>query len=147
MGIIGLIDDILNIKGHGKVKGLSAWSKMAGMVLFSAFITYWFYGQLGVDWLMLWPGMKLDLGIFFIPFSFLFVLFVTHAINITDGLDGLAGGMMAVVLATLALLTFLNQTYIATSLIIIVVAVLIAFLWYNINPAKVFMGDSGAFAL
>lgn len=54
---------------------------------------------------------------------------------------------MAVVLATLALLTFLNQTYIATSLIIIVVAVLIAFLWYNINPAKVFMGDSGAFAL
>ena len=51
------------------------------------------------------------------------------------------------VLATLALVTFLNQTYIATSLIVIVVAVLVSFLWYNINPAKIFMGDSGAFAL
>jgi UDP-N-acetylmuramyl pentapeptide phosphotransferase/UDP-N-acetylglucosamine-1-phosphate transferase len=51
----------------------------------------------------------------------------------------LAGGMMSIVLSTLALVTFLNQTYIATSLIVIIVAVLFSFLWYNINPAKIFM--------
>lgn len=147
MWCIGLIDDVLNIKGHGKVKGLSARSKMFGMVFFAAFITYWFYGQLHVDWLLLRPGMKIDLWIWFIPFSFTFVLFVTHAINITDGLDGLAWGMMSMVLSSLALVTFLNQTYIATSLIVIVVAVLVAFLRYNINPAKIFMWDSWAFAL
>ena len=147
MGLIGLVDDILNIRGHGKVKGLSARSKMFGMVFFAAFITYWFYGQLNVDWLLLRPGMKIDLWIWFVPFSFIFVLFVTHAINITDGLDGLAWGLMSMVLWTLAIITFFNQTYIATSLIVIVIAILISFLRYNINPAKIFMGDSGAFAL
>ena len=51
------------------------------------------------------------------------------------------------VLWTLTIVTFFNQTYIATSLIVIVVAILVSFLWYNINPAKIFMWDSGAFAL
>lgn len=147
MGLIGLIDDILNIKWYGRVKWLSARSKMLGMVLFAAFITYWFYVPLSVDWILLWPGMKIVLWIWFVPLTFLFTLFVTHAINITDGLDGLAGGMMSIIFAILAIVTFFNQTYIATSLIVIIIAVLFAFLRYNINPAKVFMWDSGAFAL
>ena len=147
MGLIGLIDDILNIRWYWKVKWLSASAKMVGMVFFAAFITYWFYVQLGVDRLLLWPGMKITLWMWFVPFSFLFVLFVTHAINITDGLDGLAWGLMSMVLWTLTIVTFFNQTYIATSLIVIVVAILVSFLWYNINPAKIFMWDSGAFAL
>lgn len=147
MWLIGLLDDFLNIKWYGRVKGLSAWSKMAGMTLFASFISYWFYWPLWVDWLILWPGMKITLWIWFLPFSFLLTLFITHAINITDGLDGLAGWMMSIVFATLATVTFLNQTYIATSLIVIVIAVLVSFLRYNINPAKVFMWDSWAFAL
>lgn len=147
MGLIWLVDDILNIKWYGRVKWLSARSKMLGMILFSAFITYRFYVPLSVDWILLWPGMKIVLWIRFVPLTFLFTLFVTHAINITDWLDGLAGGMMSIILSTLALVTFLNQTYIATSLIVIVISVLFAFLRYNINPARVFMWDSGAFAL
>ncbi len=147
MGFIWLIDDILNIRWHGKVKWLSARSKMIGMTLFAAFITYWFYVQLGVDRFILWPWFKIVVWLRFIPLSFLFVLFVTHSINITDGLDGLAGGLMAIVLWILSIITFLNQTYISTALLIIVIAVLISFLRYNINPAKIFMGDSGAFAL
>lgn len=51
------------------------------------------------------------------------------------------------VFSCLAIVTFLNQTYISTALIVIVVAILVSFLRYNINPAKIFMGDSGAFAL
>ena len=70
-----------------------------------------------------------------------------NAINITDGLDGLAGGTMAIILVSLAIVTFLNGTYIATTVVCILVAVLVAFLFFNINPAEVFMGDSGAFAL
>ena len=147
MWLIGLLDDILNIKWYWRVKWLSARSKMAGMTLFAGFISYWFYVPLWVDWLILWPGMKIHLWIRFIPFSFLLTLFITHAINITDWLDWLAWWMMSVVLATLATVTFINQTYIATSLIVIIIAVLVSFLWYNINPAKVFMWDSGAFSL
>ena len=147
MWLIGLLDDILNIKWYGRVKWLSARSKMAGMTLFAGFISYWFYVPLWVDRLILWPGMKIHLWIRFIPFSFLLTLFITHAINITDWLDWLAWWMMSVVLATLATVTFINQTYIATSLIVIIIAVLVSFLWYNINPAKIFMWDSGAFSL
>jgi phospho-N-acetylmuramoyl-pentapeptide-transferase len=54
---------------------------------------------------------------------------------------------MVMILVSLALVTFLNGTYIATTVVGILVAVLLAFLFYNINPAKIFMGDSGAFAL
>ena len=147
MWLIWLVDDILNIKWYGRVKWLSAWSKMAWMILFAGFITYWFYSILWVDWVLLRPGMKIYLWLWFIPFSFLLTLFITHAINIIDGLDGVAWGMMSIVLSTLALVTFLNQTYIATSLIVVVIAVLVSFLRYNINPAKIFMWDSGAFAL
>lgn len=79
--------------------------------------------------------------------TFIATIAVVNAINITDGLDGLAGGLMAMILSSLALVTFLNGTYIATTVVAILIAVLIAFLFFNINPAKVFMGDSGAFAL
>lgn len=55
MGFIGLIDDILNIKNVGKIKGLSIRAKMVGMILFAGFISYWFYVKLGVDYVNLWP--------------------------------------------------------------------------------------------
>ncbi|MDR0860901.1 MAG: hypothetical protein LBO09_08265 [Candidatus Peribacteria bacterium] len=55
MGVIGLIDDILNVKNVGTVKGLSIRAKMIGMILFSAAISYWFYVKLGIDYLNLWP--------------------------------------------------------------------------------------------
>jgi phospho-N-acetylmuramoyl-pentapeptide-transferase len=72
---------------------------------------------------------------------------IVNAINISDGLDGLASGMSSIVLVVLAVATFLNHTYIATTVLGVAVAILIAFMFYNINPAKLFMGDSGAFAL
>lgn len=148
MGIIGLVDDILNIRDRGRVKWLSAWSKMFGMTIFASFITYWFYVKLWVDRVILWPGGDmLQLGRLFVPLSFLFVLFLTHAINITDGLDGLAGGMMAIILAIIGVVMFAMKIYIATTLVAVVISILIAFLWFNINPARIFMGDSGAFSL
>lgn len=147
MGGIWVIDDILNIKSYSRIKWLNAKAKMWGMILFASFISYRFYGQLWVDRLFLWPWLKITIGFWFLPFSFLFVLFVTHAINITDGLDGLVWWMMSLVLWTLVVATFLNQTYIATSLLVIVIAILLSFLRFNINPAQVFMGDSGSFAL
>ena len=143
MGLIGLADDFLNIKNFGKVKGLSAKTKLIGMFLFSAWISYRFYRVLGVDYINLWPlGWKIEIW-----FWFPILTFIVNAINITDGLDGLAGGLMMIILTALGLVTFLNGTYIATTVVGVLVAVLGAFLFFNINPAKVFMGDSGAFAL
>ncbi|MCX6822804.1 MAG: hypothetical protein NTX91_02285 [candidate division SR1 bacterium] len=148
MGLIGLVDDILNIKGHGKVKGLSAKTKLIGMFIFAAFISRRFYSKLGVDYINFWPfGGNVSLGILYPIITFFLTISIVNAINITDGLDGLAGGLMMIILFVLAVITFFNGTFIATTVIAIIMAILIAFMFYNINPAKIFMGDSGAFAL
>lgn len=148
MGLIGLIDDFLNIKGFGKIKGLSAKRKMIGMILFSAWISYWFYVKLGVDYVNLRPlAWKIEIWLWFPILTFISTIAIVNAINITDGLDGLAGGLMMIILTALGLVTFLNGTYIATTVVAVLIATLWAFLFFNINPAKVFMGDSGAFAL
>jgi phospho-N-acetylmuramoyl-pentapeptide-transferase len=148
MGLIGLVDDFLNIKGHGAVKGLSAKAKLIGMIIFSAFISRWFYSRLGIDYINFWPiAGKISLGLFYPILTFFVTIAIVNAINIVDGLDGLAGGLMTVILFVLAIMLFFNQTYIAATVIAIVIAILVAFMFYNIHPAKIFMGDSGAFAL
>ena len=145
MWILGLIDDYLNIKWVGKVKWLTAKMKLIWMFLFSAFIAYWMYFKLWVDYVILW---NTEIHIWFLYFILLFVFTVllVNAVNITDGLDGLAWWILAMSLTALGIMTFFQHWYLATSVIAIIVAALIAFLWYNINPAKIFMGDSGALA-
>lgn len=148
MGLIGLIDDFLNIKWYGAVKWLSAKAKLIGMIVFSAFISRWFFSRLGIDYINLWPiAGKISLGLFYPIITFFITIAIVNAINITDGLDGLAGGLMTIVLFVLAVILFFNQTYIATTVITIIIAMLVAFMFYNIHPAKIFMGDSWAFAL
>ncbi|MFA7298627.1 MAG: hypothetical protein WC010_03190 [Candidatus Absconditabacterales bacterium] len=148
MGLIGLLDDFLNIKGFGRVKGLSVRAKLIGMVIFSAFISRWFYTRLGIDYVNLWPiAGKVSIGLFYPLLTFFSTIAIVNAINITDGLDGLAGGLITLILFVLAVILFFNQTYIATTVIAIIMAILVAFMFYNIHPAKIFMGDSGAFAL
>ncbi len=148
MWLIGLVDDFLNIKGHGAVKGLSAKAKLIGMFFFSAFISRWFYSRLWIDYINLRPiAGKISIGLFYPFITFFITIAIVNAINITDGLDGLAGGLMTMILFVLAVVLFFNQTYIAATVICIVIAMLVAFMFYNIHPAKIFMGDSGAFAL
>lgn len=148
MWLIGFIDDLLNIKWHGKIKWLSAKAKLIGMFVFSAFIARWFYRKLGVDYINLWPlGGKVSLWLCMPLIYFIITISIVNAINITDGLDWLAWWLMTMVLFVLAVITFFNQTYIATTVVAIVIAMLISFMFYNINPAKIFMGDSWAFAL
>ncbi len=148
MGLIWIIDDFLNIRGKWKIKWLSAKAKLIGMFLFAGFISRWFYAKLGVDYINLWPiAGKIDVGIFFPIITFFVTISIVNAINITDGLDGLAGWLMSIILFVLAIVTFFNGTYLATTIIGITIASLIAFMFFNINPAKIFMGDSGALAL
>ena len=136
MWLIWLVDDWLNIKNFWKIKWLSAKAKMTGMILFSAFISYWFYVKLGIDYINLRPlWWKIEIWIFFPILTFFTTIGIVNAINITDGLDGLAGGLIIIVLWCLGISTFLNGTYIATTIISILISVLVAFLFYNINPA------------
>jgi phospho-N-acetylmuramoyl-pentapeptide-transferase len=145
MGGLGLIDDIVNIQWKTKIKWLSAKLKLIWMFLFSAFISWWFYTKLGVSYVNFRPIAGLvDLGWLFPVLSFFFTIAIVNAINITDGLDGLVGGMSLMVLWVLAIVLFMTKRYLATTIVGILTGSILAFLWFNIHPAKIFMGDAGA---
>jgi len=145
MGILWLIDDYLNIKWVGKIKWLTAKMKLVWMFLFSAFITYWFYFKLGVDYMIFWEN-KIYVGIFYLIVTFFLTVTIVNAVNITDWLDWLAWGILVMILFALGVMTYFQWWYIATTVLAVITASLVAFLWYNINPAKVFMWDSWALA-
>jgi phospho-N-acetylmuramoyl-pentapeptide-transferase len=145
--LLWLADDYFNIKWRGAIKWLSARTKIIWMTIIAAAMSRWFYVKLGANYVIFpWVG-SVELGLFVPIVQFFVTLTIVNAINFTDWLDGLAGGLLIVVLAVLAIATFVSQLYIATAVLWIVIGVLIAFLWFNINPAKIFMGDGGAFAL
>lgn len=149
MGIWWLVDDYLNIKSRWRVKWLPAIAKLVGMFLFAGFVSYWFHFKLEQSLINLWPFTEsVDLWWWwYMILTFFMTLTITNAINITDWLDGLAGGIMLMILSVCAIITFYYWWYIATTVIGIIVWSLLAFLWFNINPAQVFMWDSGSLAL
>ena len=148
MGLIWLLDDYLNIRWYGAKKWLSAKAKLIMMFVFSGLISRWFYAKLWIDYINLWPiAWKIHLWIFRPILTFVFTIAIVNAINITDWLDWLAWGLMWLELLALLVITYTNQTYIATTFVTIVWAVLASFMFFNIFPAKIFMWDSGAFAM
>jgi len=148
MGLIWLIDDILNILNVWKVKWLNMRAKMLGLILFSWRISYRFYHTLGIDYINLAPLFwTIHLWRWFPILTFIITIFIVNAVNITDWLDWLAWWLNVFVLITFAIALFISQRYLATTVLWICIATLIAFMFYNINPAKIFMWDSWAFAL
>ncbi len=148
MWLIWLIDDILNIHNVGKVKWLSMRAKMIGLILFSAWISYWFYRKLWIDYINLSPLFWIvHLWWWFPILTFIATIFIVNAVNITDWLDWLAWWLNIFVLLTFAVALFISQRYLATTVLWVCVATLVAFMFFNINPAKVFMWDSWAFCL
>jgi len=148
MGILWLVDDYLNIKGKGDVKWLTSKIKFIWMFLFSGFISRWFYEKLGIDYLNLRPfAGEVDLGLALPLITFVFTVWLVNAVNITDWLDGLVWWLILMVLLVIGVMAFISQWYLATTLIGIIIWSLVAFLRYNINPAKIFMGDAGSLGL
>lgn len=148
MGLIWLLDDYLNIRWYGTKKWLSAKAKLIMMFVFSGLISRWFYAKLWIDYINLRPiAWKIHLWIFRPILTFIFTIAIVNAINITDWLDWLAWWLMWLELLALLVITYVNQTYIATTFVTIVGAVLASFMFFNIFPAKIFMGDSWAFAM
>ncbi|RLQ49520.1 putative undecaprenyl-phosphate N-acetylglucosaminyl 1-phosphate transferase [Listeria monocytogenes] len=106
-----------------------------------------FWGNISIDFINLPFGGEIHFGVLSIPLTIIWIVAITNAINLIDGLDGLAAGV-----STIALLTILGMAFImGDALVIMIASVLIAgtlgFLPYNFNPAKIFMGDTGALFL
>jgi len=92
-------------------------------------------------------GVELTLEFLALPFTIFAVVGFTNALNLTDGLDGLAGSISVVLLSSLLYIGYTNNDVMLTSIPLFLIATLLAFLWFNWYPAKVFMGDSGSLFL
>lgn len=147
VGIIGIVDDYLNVRGIGRTKGLSARVKMVLLTIFSGLGAYWFYVKLGHTSFDLPFLGTLHLGLLYIPIFIFIIIAMANAVNITDGLDGLAGGLLLFNYVVYAFITYNRGLFILSAICMLIVGALIAFLWFNIKPAQFYMGDVGSLAL
>lgn len=147
VGALGLMDDYLNITEKSAQKGLSARVKFWSLFGFAFGAALWFVLKLGYDTIHVPAVGDFYLGWLYFPL-FIFVLVgVSNAVNLTDGLDGLAGGLLAISYGVFGLLAYAYGFPILATFCLLVVAALVAFLWFNVPPASVYMGDTGSLAL
>lgn len=147
-GVIGLIDDFMNVKGPDiGVAGLSSKIKLmmtTGVALVGGL---YFFTKLDVTSISLPIVGTWALGWLIVPLFVLVVVATANAVNITDGLDGLAGGLAAIAFGAYAIIAFIEGRYGVSGFCLSVVGALLAYTWFNVYPARFFMGDIGASAL
>ncbi len=144
---LGFFDDYLKIK-KCKSLGLRARDKMLAHIIMSAGIAYYMicYSSLGSSIFVPFLGY-VDIGWFLYPFCMLVLPGCVNAVNLTDGLDGLAGINVVISLSAFCLIMLFTGRLDLCIGSIIIIGSLIAFLWFNAFPAKIFMGDTGSLAL
>ncbi|MDR2404103.1 MAG: phospho-N-acetylmuramoyl-pentapeptide-transferase [Spirochaetaceae bacterium] len=164
-GLIGFIDDYLKVVRHNSL-GLPAWAKLVFQFAIALGITLILYFRGGEEVTFLYlPFFKypvVDMGMLWIPFAVLLLVGESNAVNLSDGLDGLAAGLLILVFITLAILTYLSgradySSYLGipyitgagelTVFCLAVVGACVGFLWFNTHPADIFMGDVGSLSL
>lgn len=147
-GFVGLIDDIINVRGTGAgVAGLPSKIKLLLITAIALVGGWFFYAKLDVASLHVPLGGSFHLGWLIVPLFVLVVVATANAVNITDGLDGLAGGLCAIAFAIYAMIAFLEGRYGVAGFCMSMVGGLLSYTWFNIFPARFFMGDVGSFAL
>ncbi|PJA47327.1 phospho-N-acetylmuramoyl-pentapeptide-transferase [Candidatus Uhrbacteria bacterium CG_4_9_14_3_um_filter_36_7] len=145
---VGLIDDYLNIRGIGShAGGLRARYRLMLYFLIACFGAWWFSVKLDWDILHIPFWGDVSLGFFYIPFFILVIVATSFSVNNTDGLDGLAGSSLVTSFGAFAIIAFTQGRYDLAIFCGAILGALLAFLWFNIHPAKFFMGDTGAMSL
>ena len=147
VGIIGAVDDLLNIKGVGPTKGMRARYKLVWQIIIAAVGAWWFYSKLGYNSFHVPAYGDIIIGLWYIPLFIFIIIAASNAVNITDGLDGLAAGLLAPAYGAFAVIAFMQGNYGMAAFAGSVVGALLSFLWFNIYPARFFMGDTGSMAL
>ncbi|MDR1969971.1 MAG: phospho-N-acetylmuramoyl-pentapeptide-transferase [Candidatus Nomurabacteria bacterium] len=144
---VGLVDDILNLRGRSAVAGLRAPVKFIMITLLGLVLGWFFWYKLGVTAVHVPFIGEWNLDYFIIPLFAFVVVAAGNAVNISDGLDGLAGGLATTAFAMFAVVAILGQNFGLAGFCITIVGALLAYLWFNVYPARFFMGDVGSFAL
>jgi phospho-N-acetylmuramoyl-pentapeptide-transferase len=148
--VVGGIDDLAGVRGVRRGAGLTASRKLIweipltlGIAVVMLVTDIQFAGQVGV------PGVPqmVTIGWVWVPFAAFIILGFANAVNLTDGLDGLAGIIVASAFAAYGVIAQLQGQFYLIRFCFTVVGACFAFLWYNAHPAQMFMGDTGSLAL
>lgn len=146
-GVLGIFDDILNVLGVGAERGMRALRKLFFQFIIASLGAYWFFYKLGFDMIHI-PGMgDFSIGWLYIVLFILVIVSTTNAVNLTDGLDGLAAGVLAIAFGAFAIIALAKGRIDLAAFCGTILGALLAFLWFNVYPAKFFMGDTGAMSL
>jgi phospho-N-acetylmuramoyl-pentapeptide-transferase len=147
-GVIGAIDDLMNINGLGPHNGgLQFRIRLLLYTLVALIGAWWFYSKLGFSVFSV-PGLgSFDLGPWYILLFVLVLVWTAFSANQTDGLDGLAGGVMAIAYGSFAFIALFQGKVELAAFCGTIVGATLAFLWFNIHPARFFMGDTGIMPL
>ena len=144
---VGLIDDILNVFGSNrKDAGLRSWVKFAMITAMSVVLGWFFYTKLGYNTIHIPYLGEWQVGAWIVFFFVLAVVSMGNAVNISDGLDGLAGGLLIMSFSAFGVIALLQGHLKIAGFCFTVVGALLSYLWFNIYPARFFMGDVGSFA-
>ena len=147
--LIGLVDDIININGSGLgVAGLPSKLKFLLVTIVALVGGLFFYFKLDVSSIHI-PGVygQFHIGWLIVPLFVLVVVATANAVNISDGLDGLAGGLASTAFLVYSIIALLEGRYGVAGFCLAIVGSLLSYTWFNIYPARFFMGDVGSFAL
>ena len=147
-GLTGLIDDFMEVKGTGDhvAGGLSLKKRLSIVTVIGLLSGGWFYFKLSVASVAIPFFGQLHLGLIFIPI-FALVMIAIYSGGVIDGIDGLAGGVFAAIFAAYSVIAFFQHQIDLSAFCAVVVGGLLAFLWFNIPPARFYMSETGSMAL
>lgn len=147
--LLGLFDDFIQIFGFKKLNGdpiILRYIKIFTILLIAFILAWWFYFKLGMTSVYI-PFMgPISIGILFIPF-FILTMLAVFSSSIIDGLDGLSGGVLASIFLAYTIIAFFNGQMNLAAFCAVITAGILAFLWFNIPPARFYMGESGMIGL
>lgn len=149
MALLGGVDDWVNVRGVGiGGRGLRVREKAFWQVLISITAAVGLHYFLGLGSVAI-PGVpeKISIGVLYLPVAAFLIFAFCNTVNLADGLDGLAGGTVAMAFVAYGIIAYLQEQVHLVAFCLTVVGALMAFLWYNAHPAQVIMGDVGSLAL
>ncbi|MCC6956329.1 MAG: phospho-N-acetylmuramoyl-pentapeptide-transferase, partial [Anaerolineales bacterium] len=146
--LLGAVDDWAGLRGERRARGLSARTKFIFQIIFALVIAFALKYLLDAPELFI-PGVPglLSLGIWYIPIAAFVIVTYCNAVNLTDGLDGLAGLISATAFATYGGIALIQGQVFLARFCFTVVGAIFGFLWFNVHPALLFMGDTGSLSL
>jgi phospho-N-acetylmuramoyl-pentapeptide-transferase len=145
-GLFGLFEDFLEIFVDQEKNRIPKSYLICSVIVIGFLMSLWFFNKLGMHGVYVPFAGYLNLGIWFIPF-FIMVVLGTFSSRVIDGIDGLAGGVMTITFGTYGIIAYIQTQVDIATLCFVIAGAILAFLWFNVPPAKYYMGETGMLAL